>query len=123
MHDGTHGIDGLNRGGRNPGNLHEEYATELSAAHAEAYVAKGLGTLNFHGTWNGGWTDANENDMIEHTVLIDESCDSIGLSLRIPHDLDDNAGVISLRNTVKEQWKPCAAKTRFLGVSQVLFFN
>lgn len=62
-HEGTHGIDGIDRGGRNPKNIHEKYKTELNAAHAEADVGKGIGSLNVHGTWNGGWTDANDPDM------------------------------------------------------------
>lgn len=57
-----------------------------------------------------------ESDMIEHTMLVDESCESYGVSLWIPHDLDDNADFKALRNALKEQWKPGAAKTRVFGV-------
>ena len=57
-----------------------------------------------------------ESDLIEHTMLSDESCQSYGISLWIPHDLDDNADVIALRSVLKEQWKPRAPKTQVSGV-------
>ena len=62
-----------------------------------------------------------ESDMIEHTMLVDESCKSYGVSLWIPHDLDDNSEVKELRKALKEQWKPGAAKTRVLGVFRGTF--
>ena len=57
-----------------------------------------------------------ESDLIEHTTLADESCESHGVSLWIPHDLDDNEDVKTLRKALREQWKPGAAKTRVSGV-------
>ena len=57
-----------------------------------------------------------ESDLIEHTMLTDPSCESDGVSLWIPHDLDDNAEVKALRNALKEQWKPGALKTQVSGV-------
>jgi hypothetical protein len=37
------------------------------------------------------------------------------------HDLDNNGDVKMLRNALKEQWKPGAAKTRVLGVFRGTF--
>jgi hypothetical protein len=43
VHEGTHGIDGKNRGGRLPANKAEELQTERNAYTRERYVSKGLG--------------------------------------------------------------------------------
>ena len=43
VHEGTHGIDGKNRGGRDPANKAEELQTERNAYTRERYVSKGLG--------------------------------------------------------------------------------
>ena len=62
-----------------------------------------------------------ESDLIEHTTLADESCEAYGVSLWIPHSLDDNGNVKNLRDALKEQWKPGAAKTRVSGVFTGIF--
>jgi RHS repeat-associated protein len=62
-HEGRHGVDGIDRGGFNPQNKEQEYETEINAAHAESYVARGFGSSNMHGTWRAGWTDADNAKM------------------------------------------------------------
>jgi|SRR5690242_6467645 len=44
-----------------------------------------------------------KSDLIHHTMLVDDAC-SKGVSLWIPHDLDDNKTVMALRQALRNQW-------------------
>jgi len=44
------------------------------------------------------------SDLIEHTMLIDNECPANGISLWIPHELDDSADVRTLRSELRRQW-------------------
>jgi RHS repeat-associated protein len=55
IHEGTHGIDGVARGGRDPANKTEEMATERNAYRTQSYVAEGLGVVSSWGVWDPSW--------------------------------------------------------------------
>src|SRR6266853_3163596 len=44
------------------------------------------------------------SDLIEHTMLVDGACPARGISLWIPHELDDSANVQRLREELRRQW-------------------
>jgi len=44
------------------------------------------------------------SDLIEHTALVDNECPGKGISLWIPHELDDSADVRALRSELRSQW-------------------
>jgi hypothetical protein len=44
------------------------------------------------------------SDLIEHTMLVDSECPGRGISLWIPHELDDSADVRALRSELRSQW-------------------
>ena len=44
------------------------------------------------------------SDLIEHTMLVDGACPASGISLWIPHELDDSANVQRLREELRRQW-------------------
>lgn len=43
-------------------------------------------------------------DLIEHTDLVDNECPARGISLWIPHELDDSTDVRALRSELRRQW-------------------
>lgn len=43
-------------------------------------------------------------DLIEHTLLEDNECPAKGISLWIPHELDDSTDVRALRSELRSQW-------------------
>ena len=45
------------------------------------------------------------SDLIEHTALVDNECPGKGISLWIPHELDDSADVRALRSELRSQWR------------------
>lgn len=66
-HEGTHGIDGLARGG-NPANKGQEEATEHNAFEAQAATAKGLGINSAYGLWRNDWSPSEAGAMREQSV-------------------------------------------------------
>jgi hypothetical protein len=44
------------------------------------------------------------SDLIEHTMLVDNACPAKGISLWIPHELDDSADVKALWSELRRQW-------------------
>jgi|SRR3954470_23836856 hypothetical protein len=44
------------------------------------------------------------SDLIEHTLLEDNECPARGISLWIPHELDDSTDVRALRSELRSQW-------------------
>jgi hypothetical protein len=64
-----------------------------------------------------------ESDLIEHTILVDQSCESKGVSLWIPHDKDDEIEVRKLRSALKDQWKSRAKKGRVVAVFTGVFVH
>ena len=44
------------------------------------------------------------SDLIEHTMLVDNECPARGVSLWIPHELDDSTDVRALRSELRSQW-------------------
>jgi hypothetical protein len=44
------------------------------------------------------------SDLIEHTMLVDNDCPASGISLWIPHELDDSTDVRALRSELRSQW-------------------
>jgi hypothetical protein len=44
------------------------------------------------------------SDLIEHTMLVDNECPARGISLWIPHELDDSTDVRALRSELRSQW-------------------
>jgi RHS repeat-associated protein len=55
VHEGTHGLDGVARGGRNPETQAEEMATERRAYRTQSYVAEGVGGRASNGLWDPTW--------------------------------------------------------------------
>ena len=44
------------------------------------------------------------SDLIEHTMLVDDECPARGISLWIPHELDDSTDVRALLSELRSQW-------------------
>ena len=44
------------------------------------------------------------SDLIERTALVDNECPAKGISLWIPHELDDSADVRELDSELRRQW-------------------
>jgi RHS repeat-associated protein len=59
VHEGVHGENGVERGGRNPANKAEELATERNAYRTQSYVPQGLGVADGGwGLWDPTWPAA-----------------------------------------------------------------
>ena len=54
VHERSHGIDGIERGNKNPQNKKQEFRTEMRAYNIESYVPKGLG-VSYGDLWNPNW--------------------------------------------------------------------
>jgi hypothetical protein len=64
-----------------------------------------------------------QSDLIHNTALVDDSCESKGISLWIPHERDEQSDVRELRAALSHQWKPGEAKTRIAGVFTGIFLR
>jgi uncharacterized protein DUF6650 len=59
VHEGVHGENGVERGGRNPANKAEELTTERNAYRTQSYVPQGLGVADGGwGLWDPTWPAA-----------------------------------------------------------------
>ena len=70
VHEGVHGENGVERGGRNPANKTEELATERNAYRTQSYVPQGLGVADggwglWDPTWPGDQAEGDRNRAVE----------------------------------------------------------
>lgn len=63
------------------------------------------------------------SDLIEHTVLVDNACPARGISLWIPHELDDAANVQKLRSELRRQWTEHSYETQVNAVFTGTFLH
>ena len=64
-----------------------------------------------------------ESDLIEHTDIVDNECPARGISLWIPHELDDSADVRALRSELRKQWAIPASNTKISAVFEGRFLR
>jgi len=64
-------------------------------------------------------------DLIEHTMLVDNECPARGISLWIPHELDDSEGVQTQQSGLRAQWTPgrLTTDTQMRGVFTGVFLH
>ena len=63
------------------------------------------------------------SDLIEHTMLVDNECPARGISLWIPHELDDSTDVRALRSELRSQWAIPPSNTRVSAVFDGTFLR
>jgi hypothetical protein len=63
------------------------------------------------------------SDLIEHTMLVDNECPARGISLWIPHELDDPIDVSALRSELRSQWAIPPSNTRVSAVFDGIFLR
>lgn len=60
---------------------------------------------------------------IEHTILVDNDCPARGISLWIPHELDDSTDVRALRAQLRSQWAIPPSNTQVSAVFDGTFLR
>jgi hypothetical protein len=63
------------------------------------------------------------SDLIEHTMLVDNECPARGISLWIPHELDDSTDVKALRSELRSQWTTPPSNTQVSAVFDGTFLR
>jgi hypothetical protein len=63
------------------------------------------------------------SDLIEHTMLVDNECPARGISLWIPHELDDSTDVRALRSELRSQWAIPPSNTQIGAVFDGIFLR
>lgn len=63
------------------------------------------------------------SDLIEHTILVDNECPARGISLWIPHELDDSTNVRALRSELRSQWAIPPSNTQVSAVFDGTFLR
>ena len=63
------------------------------------------------------------SDLIEHTMLVDDECPARGISLWIPHELDDSIDVRALRSELRSQWAIPPSNTQVSAVFDGTFLR
>jgi hypothetical protein len=63
------------------------------------------------------------SDLIEHTMLVDNECPARGISLWIPHELDDSTDVRALRSELRSQWAIPPSNTQVSAVFDGTFLR
>jgi hypothetical protein len=63
------------------------------------------------------------SDLIEHTMLVDNECPARGISLWIPHELDNSMDVRALRSELRGQWTIPPSNTQISAVFDGTFLR
>lgn len=63
------------------------------------------------------------SDLIEYTLLVDNDCPARGISLWIPHELDDSTDVRVLRSELRSQWAVPPSNTQVSAVFDGTFLR
>jgi hypothetical protein len=63
------------------------------------------------------------SDLIEHTMLVDNECPARGISLWIPHELDESSDVRALRSELRSQWAIRPSNTQVGAVFDGIFLR